>query len=226
MGFRYVEVDVHKTSDDKFIIGHNDELPDRLVNPATGAKGSTVKIAEHTLEELKAFKDSKGGTVTELSEFCKLCKTYGLHPYIETKKAFDEQTMYKILDIITRSGLNYNFTIISFIEWTLESSIKYDDKIRVGLIYDKVQDNTIDDVVMRINKIKSKSTNRINVFLDANGQYFKTPSEAVMTKLLANKLPLEVWTMDTEADVLALDPYVSGVTSNTVHAGKVLHDKR
>lgn len=47
-----------------------------------------------------------------------------------------------------------------------------------------------------------------------------------MTKLLANKLPLEVWTMDTEADVLALDPYVSGVTSNTVHAGKVLHDKR
>ena len=226
MGFRYVEVDVHKTSDDKFIIGHNDELPDRLVNPATGAKGSTVKIAEHTLEELKAFKDSKGGTVTELSEFCKLCKTYGLHPYIETKKAFDEPTMYKILDIITRSGLNYNFTIISFIEWTLESSIKYDDKIRVGLIYDKVQDNTIDDVVMRINKIKSKSTNRINVFLDANGQYFKTPSEAVMTKLLANKLPLEVWTMDTEADVLALDSYVSGVTSNTVHAGKVLHDKR
>lgn len=226
MGFRYVEVDVHKTSDDKFIIGHNDELPDRLVNPATGAKGSTVKIAEHTLEELKAFKDSKGGTVTELSEFCKLCKTYGLHPYIETKKAFDEQTVYKILDIITRSGLNYNFTIISFIEWTLESSIKYDDKIRVGLIYDKVQDNTIDDVVMRINKIKSKSTNRINVFLDANGQYFKTPSEAVMTKLLANKLPLEVWTMDTEADVLALDSYVSGVTSNTVHAGKVLHDKR
>lgn len=226
MGFRYVEVDVHKTSDDKFIIGHNDELPDRLVNPATGAKGSTVKIAEHTLEELKAFKDSKGGTVTELSEFCKLCKTYGLHPYIETKKAFDEATMYKILDIITRSGLNYNFTIISFIEWTLESSIKYDDKIRVGLIYDKVQDNTIDDVVMRINKIKSKSTNRINVFLDANGQYFKTPSEAVMTKLLANKLPLEVWTMDTEADVLALDSYVSGVTSNTVHAGKVLHDKR
>lgn len=225
-GFRYVEVDVHKTSDDKFIIGHNDELPDRLVNPATGAKGSTVKIAEHTLEELKAFKDPKGGTVTELSEFCKLCKNYGLHPYIEMKKAFDEQTMYKILDIITRSGLNYNFTIISFIEWTLESSIKYDDKIRVGLIYDKVQDDTIDDVIMRINKIKAKSTNRINVFLDANGIYFKTPSEAVMTKLLANKLPLEVWTMDTEADVLALDSYVSGVTSNKVHAGKVVHDKR
>ena len=226
VGFRYVEVDVHKTSDDKFIIGHNDELPERLVNPDTSAKGNTVKIAEHTLEELKAFKDPKGGTVTELSEFCKLCKTYGLHPYIEMKKPFDEQTMYKILDIITRSGLNYNFTIISFIEWTLESSIKYDDKIRVGLIYDKVQDSTIDDVVMRINKIKAKSTNRINVFLDANGLYFKTPSEAVMTKLLANKLPLEVWTMDTEADVLALDPYVSGVTSNTVHAGKVLHDKR
>ena len=225
-GFRYVEVDVHKTSDDKFIIGHNDELPDRLVNPATGAKGSTVKIAEHTLEELKAFKDPKGGTVTELSEFCKLCKNYGLHPYIEMKKAFDEATMYKILDIITRSGLNYNFTIISFIEWTLESSIKYDDKIRVGLIYDKVQDGTIDDVIMRINKIKAKSTNRINVFLDANGIYFKTPSEAVMTKLLANKLPLEVWTMDTEADVLALDSYVSGVTSNKVHAGKVVHDKR
>lgn len=225
-GFRYVEVDVHKTSDDKFIIGHNDELPDRLVNPATGAKGSTVKIAEHTLEELKAFKDPKGGTVTELSEFCKLCKNYGLHPYIEMKKAFDEQTMYKILDIITRSGLNYNFTIISFIEWTLESSIKYDDKIRVGLIYDKVQDDTIDDVIMRINKIKAKSTNRINVFLDANGIYFKTPSEAVMTKLLANKLPLEVWTMDTEADVLALDSYVSGVTSNKVHAGKVVHDRR
>lgn len=226
VGFRYVEVDVHKTSDDKFIIGHNDELPDRLVNPATGAKGSTVKIAEHTLEELKAFKDPKGGTVTELSEFCKLCKNYGLHPYIEMKKAFDEQTMYKILDIITRSGLNYNFTIISFIEWTLESSIKYDDKIRVGLIYDKVQDDTIDDVIMRINKIKDKSTNRINVFLDANGIYFKTPSEAVMTKLLANKLPLEVWTMDTEADVLALDSYVSGVTSNKVHAGKVVHDRR
>lgn len=225
-GFRYVEVDVHKTSDDKFIIGHNDELPDRLVNPATGAKGSTVKIAEHTLEELKEFKDPKGGTVTELSEFCKLCKNYGLHPYIEMKKAFDEQTMYKILDIITRSGLNYNFTIISFIEWTLESSIKYDDKIRVGLIYDKVQDDTIDDVIMRINKIKAKSTNRINVFLDANGIYFKTPSEAVMTKLLANKLPLEVWTMDTEADVLALDSYVSGVTSNKVHAGKVVHDRR
>lgn len=225
MGFRYVGVVVHKTSDDKFIIGYDERLPDRLVNPATGAKGSTVKIEEHTLEELKAFKDTKDGTVTELSEFCKLCKTYGLHPYIEIKKPLDEAVMYKILDIITRSGLNYNFTILSYYKWPLESSIKYDDKIRIGFLY-RVMSDSVDSAVTSIDKIKAKSTNRINVFLYADSQYFKTPSEAVMTKLLANKLPLEVFVVDTEADVLALDPYVSGAASNTIHAGKVLQDKR
>ena len=39
---------------------------------------------------------------------------------------------------------------------------------------------------------------------------------------LAAKLPHEVWTIDSEAVIKGLNPYVTGVTSNATNAGEAL----
>ena len=39
-----------------------------------------------------------------------------------------------------------------------------------------------------------------------------------------NGLPLEVWTLDTAEEIMALNPYISGVTSDCLHAGRILEE--
>jgi len=39
------------------------------------------------------------------------------------------------------------------------------------------------------------------------------------------KIPLEVWTAKTESDLNNLDPYITGVTCDNIHAGEILAKK-
>ena len=60
------------------------------------------------------------------------------------------------------------------------------------------------------------------MFVDVN--YSAANANAVSLCKAAN-LALEVWTVNSEADVLALDPYISGVTSDYILAGELLSEK-
>ncbi|MBQ9249846.1 MAG: hypothetical protein IJ179_05715 [Oscillospiraceae bacterium] len=60
---------------------------------------------------------------------------------------------------------------------------------------------------------------RNRVFLDA-GAY----TDEACRICVDNDMPLELWTVDDEEQILELNPYITGVTSNRLIAGKVRYE--
>jgi len=85
-GWRYVETDTYMTSDGKFIVSHDDNIPVGYTNGTTTLTDRSYKYGDHTLADILAFHGPNGEKVDTLEEFCKVCKECGLHPYIEIKQ--------------------------------------------------------------------------------------------------------------------------------------------
>jgi len=85
-GWRYVETDTYMTSDGKFIVSHDDNVPVGYTNGTVTLTDTSYKYGDHTLADILAFHGQNGEKVDTLEDFCKLCKECGLHPYIEIKQ--------------------------------------------------------------------------------------------------------------------------------------------
>ena len=59
-----------------------------------------------------------------------------------------------------------------------------------------------------------------NVFLHAGGGI----TEEIINHAIELDVPIELWTVNTESSLLNMHPYVSGVSSDNLHAGKVLYN--
>ena len=248
-GWQYVETDIYKTSDNNWVVGHDAWMPEGYTNGTiTIASGDhSYKYEEHTLAEIKAFTSPDNNKVATLQEFCKVCKQGGLHPYIEIKnpnmggkqtgvgdKYDNKPYVHKALDIIRREGLGKNFTIISSGNWNLEETVKYDNNIRVGYINvfemynvgNDVNKKYWDTVTINLTKIINAGGGRaVYLFLDQNLTHVATCPAENMDWLMDKKIALEVWTAKTADDLDNLDPYITGVTCDNIHAGEILAKK-
>ena len=248
-GWQYVETDIYKTSDNNWVVGHDAWMPEGYTNGTiTIASGDhSYKYEEHTLAEIKAFTSPDNNKVATLQEFCKVCKQGGLHPYIEIKnpnmggkqtgvgdKYDNKPYVHKALDIIKREGLGKNFTIISSGNWNLEETVKYDNNIRVGYINvfemynvgNDVNKKYWDTVTINLTKIINAGGGRaVYLFLDQNLMHVATCPAENIDWLVDKKIALEVWTAKTENDLNNLDPYITGITCDNIHAGEILAKK-
>ena len=66
---------------------------------------------------------------------------------------------------------------------------------------------------------KALRSGKNEVFIDS--KYTKVNKKTVKM-CMDEEIPLEVWTIDSEEEIVALDPYVNGITSDNLIAGKVL----
>lgn len=244
-GWRYVETDIYKTSDNNWVVGHDAWMPEGYTNGTiTITSGDhSYKYEQHTLAEIQAFTGPDNNKVATLQEFCKVCKKCGLHPYIEIKspdmggkqtgvgdKYDNRPYIHKALDIIRREGLGKEFTIISSGNWNLEETVKYDNIIRVGYInvFEMYNVNSTDKkywdtTVLNLTKIINAGGGRsVYLFLDQNLTHVATCPAENIDWLIDKKIPLEVWTAKTKEDVGNLDPYITGVTCDNIHAGEIL----
>ena len=227
-GFKYVETDVAFTSDDVPVLLHDKTINRTGKNPDGSPYATPNKeIKDITFEEVRKLdfgivRDPKfkGEKIPSFEEFIKCCRNLGLHPYIELKAdtQYTEAQVQKVVDIVNLNGMRGKVTYISFSDTDLMYVKNYDPKARLGRVGGKVVDETM------INNLKALQTPTNEVFFDGlafdNNVLYMT--EDVAKKLVAINVPLEVWTVDNEADVLKLPSYVSGVTTNKLHAGKVL----
>lgn len=211
-GFTRVECDVSFTSDGVAVLLH-DNTVDRTSN-------GTGNIKEKTFAEVRALDFGSwksamytGERIPTFEEFMLLCKRLGLHPYIELKDGTEAQ-IKGLVETVKLYGMKGNVTWISFVVdflWWVKS---VDPKARLGLVVSTVSDDTI-------TKVREKMQSGENeVFV--NCAVDNATAEAVRICAEAD-LPLEVWTVDDEDTILALYPYVSGVTSNKLVAGNVLY---
>ena len=243
-GWRYVETDTYMTSDGKFIVSHDPYLPTGWTNGTVTTTQGSYKYEEHTLAEILAFHGSNNEKTDTLEEFCKTCKECGLHPYIEIKqgKMADPNTLdttnprysgkgycIKILDIVNRCGLRGNATFIASVPYTLLLMARVDQSYRYGIVYFyqlKKTDAQWTTVLSKIDEYNNDAAaSKAYLFLDANINNLKVADSDAVDTLVLKNCALEVWTATTKDDLDNLDQYVTGVTSDNIHAGEILAKK-
>lgn len=242
-GWRYVETDTYMTTDGKFIVSHDPYLPTGWTNGTVTTTQGSYKYEEHTLAEILAFHGPNNEKTDTLEEFCKTCKECGLHPYIELKqgKMADTNTLdtnpryngkgygVKVLDIVNRYGLRSNATFIASVPFTLLRMAREDQSYRYGIVYFgqlKNSDAAWTTVLSKIDEYNNDAVaSKAYLFLDANINNLKVADADAVDKLVQKNCALEVWTATTKDDLDNLDPYVTGVTSDNIHAGEILAKK-
>lgn len=242
-GWRYVETDTYMTTDGKFIVSHDPYLPTGWTNGTVTTTQGSYKYEEHTLAEILAFHGPNNEKTDTLEEFCKTCKECGLHPYIELKqgKMADTNTLdtnpryngkgygVKVLDIVNRYGLRGNATFIASMPFTLLRMAREDQSYRYGIVYFgqlKTTDANLTTLISKIEEFNNDTiASKAYLFVDVNIDNLKTADANIVNLFINRNCALEVWTAKTKEDLDNLDPYVTGVTSDNIHAGEILAKK-
>lgn len=210
-GFTYVEADISFTSDDVPVLLHDSTI-DRTSNGSGSV--SAMTYAEVSQYDFGSWKSSAytGTRIPTFEEFIILCKRIALHPYIELKTGTESQ-IAALVDTVKKCGMQGKVTYISFSSAALGYIKNADNSARLGYLAD-VTESTIATAL-------SLKTEDNEVFMDV-ARYHITDEKVLLC--VENNLPLEIWTVNDVSQIKALNPYVTGVTSDNLIAGKVLYD--
>lgn len=214
-GFNYVECDVAFTSDSIPVLNHDDTI-DRT-SDGTGA------VFEKTYQELYQYDfgswksaEYAGTKIATFKEFLVLCKNIGLHPYIELKTSgkYTKEQICSLVNMVEAYGMKGKVTWISFSAAYLAYVCEFDKNARVGFLRSEVSTDAISIAA-------GLKTADNEVFLDCG---HASATEENVKLCIEAGIPLEVYTPNTEAAINGLHPYITGVTSDKLVAGKVRHD--
>ena len=210
MGFGIVETDVRLTSDGKFVCIH-----DATVNRTSNGSGN---VADMTLDQLKALDfgswksaDYAGTKIPTYEEFLVCCRNLGLDVYVEIKEAtghYDE-----LLDITRRLGMKSRTTFIADSGSKLVQINNRDTSYRIGYAIASITPE-------RVANAQAMFADNKNLFIDVD---LTNTTDSDIALVEAAGIPLEVWTVDSEQTIMAMNPYISGVTSNSVVASDFLY---
>lgn len=219
-GFRYAETDVAFTSDGVPVLLH-----DASINRTSNGTGN---LASLTFAQVRQYdfgswfsSEFAGTQIPSFEEFLVFCKHVGLHPYIEMKNdtTYTQAQIESLVDMVEAAGMKGKVTWISFNATYLGYVKNYDAYARLGfLLFDSITDANITTA----NGLKTEHN---EVFLDTRGY-----SSTVASKAKSAHIPIETWkpcsvTGDwSVTDLLALDAYFSGITTNAIIGGKLLYD--
>ncbi len=209
-GFSMVECDVQFTSDGVPVLLHDDTI-DRTSN-------GTGNIAEMTFDEARSYDYGSwkaarytGEKIPSFEEFIALCVELDLHPYIEIKSTLSEEYAQTLYNIVNAANMLDNVTWISFGSASLGAIASLDTTARLGYVVSNVTADTITTA-------QSLQTGSNEVFIDS---YYNVDATELSLCKNAN-LALELWTIDSVDTLLAVNEYVSGITSNWLVAGMYL----
>lgn len=198
-GFYYVETDVRHTSDNIAILYHDDYINGTLVANMTYAQVLAVVP-----------------TLAKFDDFIELCRKIYLHPYIELKQGSQAQ-IHALVDVVHSYHMEKQVTWfdgyqrVSYVQ-------EYDPNARLGIL-----SNTLTST--NISQAQALKLDTNEVFLDT---YISYLTSDILTMVKNSGLPLEVFTFTngtTEAnEILGIDKYITGFTTNTNIAGKVIYD--
>ena len=217
LGWGAVETDVRYTSDDVPVLLHDQSINRTARNSDGTAIGSTIDIESITYAQALTYDfgiykgpEFAGTTIPTFQEFVELCRSLSLDMYVELKVA----NTGPLVDIVKACGMADHVTWISYSEGLLASVLGDFPTARVGLLA-----NALDATIVSNALGLKNGDNEVFVAL----LYTAIDSTAVQT-LLTNDLPLEAYTPNDDATIAALDPYVSGVTSDYCVAGRGLYN--
>ena len=213
MGFLYCECDVAFTSDGVAVLLH-----DTTVDRTSNGSGN---IAEMTLETARTLDfgswksaDYAGEQIPTFEEFVLLCKGVGIHPYIHILNETTEAQAQGLVATVKRNGMRGNVTWICTNYSVLGYIKTADESARLGVVSNTANVNHVTAAV-------NLKTDKNEVFVDIE---YGALTDAFISECIENDVPLEVWTINSATDMIALDPYVSGYTSDILLATATMYD--
>ena len=195
-GFYYVETDVRWTSDDEAILYHDDTINGTAVSSMTYA------------QVLAAVP-----TIALFDDFIALCRDIGLHPYIEIKGNQTDAQIAALYSVVVE------YQMLGKVTWiggnaSLQKVKTIDDTARLGIIGNGTAQNISDVLALQ--------TGKNETFLDGWLSYITAEN---MAAIKAAGITLEAYSFGwTTSEITGMDRYITGFTSNSLIAGKVLYD--
>lgn len=223
-GFNYAETDVSFTSDGVAVCLHDSTINRTARNPDGTAISNTISISDITYEQALEYdfgiwKNAKyaGTKIPTFEQFLLLCKNIGLNPYVEikTNETYTEEQIHSLMDMAKANGMYERVTWVSFLPTYLGYVSSYDQNAKIVYVVGEITDTAISNA----NSLKANG-NLLGIMAQNS-----VLTSAGIEKCINNDLPLEVWTVDSEAGVYALDSYITGVSSDNLIAGKVLYER-
>lgn len=214
-GFTYVEGDVAFTKDNVAVLLHDNTI-DRTSN-------GLGKITDFNYQELLQYdfgswfsSEYEGVRIPTFKEWILLCKNLGLHPYIELKSSgsYTQAQITQVVNEVAACGMKGKVTYISFNSTFLGYVKNADVSARLGFLTSTLSSGNITTA-------KNLKTTSNEVFLDAK---LSTLKDSVVDSCISNNIPLEVWTVNTEDEIIKMHSYISGVTSDYLVAGRTLYN--
>lgn len=211
-GFKKVEIDVHFTSDGVPVIIH-DSTVDRTSN-------GSGNVADMTLEELKAldfgswFSSSfEGEKILTFEECMALCRKLSLVPCIELK-TLDEDLIKALVPVVKKYGLKVEWLSdrCDRLAWILE----VDNSQTV--VWVNAEHRTDFERYIGLEGELKTGSNRVKLAI----RYDKI-TEALVSEILNYDIDFYAWTVDDVSTLLSLNPFVTGVMSNTINATEQLY---
>lgn len=217
-GFEAGECDVRFTSDNVPVLLHDASI-NRTARNADGTEiGSTVNIASITYEQALTYDfgiykgaEYAGTKIPTLEQYCTLCRNIGLSPYIEIEAGATWAQCNIIADTVIASGIVDEVTFISSDNTALKNVQKRIPQARYGVLPWTYDSSYLELAVSMFN-------GRSEIFLDINAAQI---TAEVVAECAAANVPIEAWVTDSNT-IRALNPYVSGFTSNGAVADDVL----
>lgn len=213
MGFHYAECDIEFTMDGVPVLLH-DETVDRTSN-------GSGKISKMTFAEVRALdfgswksEDYAGEQIPTFEEFIVLCKHIDLHPYIEIKPSTNPLGVKRLVQTVKRYGMENSVTWESFGRSMLGYVLTVHPSARVGLVCSEITD----DFLMWATTARE---NGADAFINTD---YSALTSAWVDKCIESGIPLEVWTINSDAALAKVDKYVSGITSDTMLVDVALRD--
>lgn len=216
MGFDVAECDVGFTSDGVAVLLH-DETIDRTSNGSGNIASMTYEQAlQYDFGSWKSA-DYAGTKIPTFEEFIRVCKEIQLHPYIELKNGstYTQAQITGVVDMVKAAGMQGNVTYLSFNATYLGYVKNADPTARLGYIVSIIDGTTI-------SAIKNLRSGSNDVFVKANYQRL---TEDMVDMCKRSDVPLEVWCPNDASWIENMNPYITGVTSDSLNAEKVLKEK-
>lgn len=212
-GFSYAETDISFTSDGVAVCLH-DATIDRT-SDGTGNIGS-LTFAQVREYDFGSWKSSAyaGTLIPSFEEFILLCRNIGLHPYIELKNngGYTQAQIESLVDVVEEYGMKGKVSWISFSSSYLTYVKNYDSDARLGFVVSGLSSGNITTA-------QGLQTSSNEVFIDTSAV-----TDEAATLCINGGLPMEVWTVDSVNTIQSMNPYITGVTSNSLIAGQILYD--
>jgi len=215
-GFTYVEGDVSFTSDNVAVL-----LRDATIDRTSNGSGS---ISSYTYRKVSQydFGSWKSEEYTEtriptFKEWILCCRNLGLHPYIRlnSENGYTLSQINQIANEVRECGMQGKVTYISFDNTHLGYIRNAEPYARLGVMTDS-------DDTLKISQAKYLKNEVNEVFINAQ---LSSLTPTFLSTLIEEGIPLEVWIVNTTDEIIGLPPYVSGITSDNLIAGKVLFEE-